>query len=357
VLALSSIFPMVVALAPLPADAASSHQDLPGIIVFQRADNEDQWQLWVANADLSNQRQISTGPYTSGFATWNPTGTRLAFDSNRSDPDLTDDVWPNDVFTMNPDGTGVVRVTNFGGGFSGDPGWSPDGKWLTFESDGGDYPTNQGIYVSRPDGSQLRRVTTLPEGDGFDAAPKFSPDGKRIVFTRYHYDDQGNETSALYVVNVDGTHETRLDATADLHPGDANWSPDGTTLTFEMWGFPHTIRADGTQLRDLSPKRREGFSLGSDPVYSPDGKQIMLLSSDRRDDGSIITIGLSVMQKNGSNLHYVADNPSEATQEHQPDWVLGPRLGPATTKSLTAKQQGAAPNGFTKRADIYAHRR
>ena len=41
---------------------------LPGIIVFQRADADDQWQLWVANADLTNQRQITSGPYTTGFA-------------------------------------------------------------------------------------------------------------------------------------------------------------------------------------------------------------------------------------------------------------------------------------------------
>ena len=238
---------------------------------------DDQWQLWVANADLSNQRQISFGPYTSGFATWNPDGTRLAFDSNRSDPDLTDDVRPNDVFTMKPDGTGVVQVTNFGGGFSGDPGWSPDGKWLTFESDGGDYPANQGIYVSRPDGSHLRRITTLPEGYGFDAAPQFSPDGKRIVFTRFHFDDQDNETSALYVVNVDGTHETRLDATADLHPGDANWSPDGKTLAFEMWGFPHPPSEPTARICATSPgaarwvrtRRRPGVLPGRQADHAP----------------------------------------------------------------------------------------
>ena len=260
-LASSGVLPLVLAMAPVPVDAASDHQGLRGIIVFQRADQDDQWQLWVANADLSNQRQISSGPYTSGFATWNPNGTRLAIDSNRSDPDLTDGDFPNDVFTMNPDGTGVVRVTDFGGGFSGDPGWSPNGKWLTFESDGGDYPTNQGIYVSHPDGSHLRRITVLPKGYGFDAAPKFSPDGKRIVFTRFHYDDQDNETSALYVVNADGTHETRLDATADLHPGDANWSPDGKTLVFEAYLPIFTIRPDGTHLRQLTDgERSDGFT-------------------------------------------------------------------------------------------------
>jgi hypothetical protein len=52
----------------------------------------------------------------------------------------------------------------------------------------------------------------------FDLAPQFSPDGKRIVFTRFGFDDQGNETSELHVVNLDGTHDTPLAAAADSKP-------------------------------------------------------------------------------------------------------------------------------------------
>jgi TolB protein len=343
----------------LPADADSrAHGRLPGIIAFQRFDGDGQFQLWVANADLTNQRQISSGPYTSGFASWRPDGTRLAFDSNRSDPNLSDDNAPNDVFTMNPDGTGVVQVTDFPpAGFSGDPDWSPDGKWLAYESDLGGYPAKQGIYVSRPNGRHLHRVTTLPDGYEFDFAPQFSPDGKRIVFTRFHLDDQGNETSELHIVNVGGTHETPLAATADLHPGDANWSPDGKTLAFETGGFPHTIRADGTHLRDLTPERSDGFALGADPVYSPGGQQIMLLHGEFTNKGDIVSIGLSVMRKNGQHLRYVTDKPSEATQEHQPDWIQAPRLTKGTSQSQTPAPEAPPPSTFSRRHDVYAHQR
>jgi Tol biopolymer transport system component len=343
-----------------PAGAApESHRGLPGIIAFQRADQDDQWQLWVANADLTNQRQISFGPYTSGFGSWKPDGTRLAFDSNRSDPDLGDDAAPNDVFTMNPDGTDVVQVTDFPPvGFSGDPDWSPNGRWLTYESDLGDYPAKQGIYVSRPDGSHLHRVTTLPRGYEFDIAPQFSPDGKRIVFTRFRLDDQGNETSELHVVNVDGTHETPLAATADLYPGDANWSPDGKTLVFEAYLPIFSIRPDGTHLRQLTEGQRpDGFTASSDPVYSPDGHQIMLLRSERTPQFDIITIGLSVMLKNGQQLHYVTDNPSEATQEHQPDWIIAPRLTADASQAQMPAQGAALPSTLRGRHDVYAHRR
>jgi dipeptidyl aminopeptidase/acylaminoacyl peptidase len=167
---------------------------------------------------------------------------------------------------------------------------------------------------------------------------------------------QGNTTSELHVVNVDGTHDTALAATAALHPGDANWSPDGKTLAFETWGFPHTIRADGTHLRDLTPERSEGFALGADPVYSPDGRQIMLLHGEFTDEGEVITIGLSVMLKNGQQLRYVTDNPSEATQEHQPDWILAPRLTSDGSQSQTPAS-GTPPQREVSRHDVYAHRR
>lgn len=323
---------MVVASPPAEATPAT----LPGIIVFQRADQADQWQLWVANADLSNERQISAGPYTSGFATWNADGTRIAFDSNRSDPDLSDDVGVNDVFTMNPDGSDVVQVTD-SGSFAGDPGWSPDGQWLTFESDFNDYFGKAGIWISRPDGSHLRRITAPADvHDGYwDTAPQFSPDGKRLVFTRaFSFDDEGNIVdSALYVVDVDGTHARELTATRDLLPGDANWSPDGRTLTFETSGFPATIRADGTHLRDLTPQRAEGYAVGADPVYSPDGRQIMLLRAEFTSPVDVISSGLSVMGKNGNQLRYLPGDLTQATEEHQPDWVLAPRLGPASSRS------------------------
>ena len=62
------------------------------------------------------------------------------------------------------------------------------------------------------------------------------------------------------------------------------------------------------------------------------------------------------MQKNGKKLRYVTDNPSEATQEHQPDWVQAPRLGAGVTKTLTTGQ--ATPSRtIVERSDIYAHRR
>ena len=79
---------------------------------------------------------------------------------------------------MNPDGTGVVKLTD-SGSFNGSPGWSPDGKKIAFASDRADLPGRMEIHVMNADGSNVRRLTTFPSDAMFDLAPPFSPTAGR----------------------------------------------------------------------------------------------------------------------------------------------------------------------------------
>jgi TolB protein len=290
-----------------------------GAITFMRQDDAGFWQTWVADADLGHQRQLTDEAANSGWPVWAPTGNRLAIDSDRADPDPGDDTGVNDVFVMNADGSGVRKVTD-SVGVSGDPGWSPDGSLLAYEADRGDYPAKQGIYVSRPDGTHLRRVSVLPADAGFDAAARFSPDGRTLVFTRYRDDGQGGEESALFTIRLDGSRERQVTSFA-LHAGDATWSPDGRTLALEASPTPtsrgdvYTVRPDGSHLRNLT--RNDPQVAGSaDPVWSPDGKFLLFLSETRTTDGDV-TGGLTVMRANGTARRFV---PATPMFEHQPDW-------------------------------------
>lgn len=60
--------------------------------------------LLTANPDLSAQEQLTSGDASNGWPTWSPDGARLAFDSDRADPDREDDVPRSDIVTMAPDG-------------------------------------------------------------------------------------------------------------------------------------------------------------------------------------------------------------------------------------------------------------
>jgi Tol biopolymer transport system component len=180
-----------VLVAPPPAKAAFPGQN--SRLVFWRLDSAGFVQTWVADKDLSDQVQLTSESADSGWAVWKPGGAKLAFDSTRADPDPNDSNTINDIFKMNPDGTGVVKLTD-SQSFNGDAGWSPDGRRIAFESDRANLPGRKEIHVMDANGSNVRRVTTLPADAMFDLAPRFSPDGRRLVFTRYITDPGVDET-------------------------------------------------------------------------------------------------------------------------------------------------------------------
>ena len=299
--------------------AAADTPDRNGDITFMRQDDAGFWQTWVADADLSRQRKITDAAANSGWSVWSPNRHRLAFDSDRTDPDPGDDTPVNDVFTVRADGSGLRKVTD-SVSVSGDPGWSPDGSLLTFQADRGDYPAQQGIYVARADGSHLRRVTEPSGDETFDGAPRFAPGGRRLVFTRYREDGEGGEESALFTVRVDGSHERRV-TSFGLEPGDATWSPDGRSLVFEAYPMPssrgdiYSVRRDGSHLRNLTTNNDDTEG-SSDPVWSPDGKLILFLYTRIDGDGEFAG-GLTTMKPNGRARSSVSATPM---LEHQPDW-------------------------------------
>lgn len=84
------------------------------------------------------------------------------------------------------------------------PAWASNvrlhgGSDIAFDSDRNG---NLDVYVMKPDGTGLRRLTDHPRRD-FD--PAWSPDGSRIAFTS---DRDGDRE--VYVMNADGSHQTRL---------------------------------------------------------------------------------------------------------------------------------------------------
>ncbi|MDX2263214.1 MAG: hypothetical protein SFU84_16095 [Gemmatimonadales bacterium] len=86
-------------------------------------------ELWVANADGSNPKQITNLGGANFAPFFHPDGKRIIFSSNHNDPRGRD----FDLFLINADGSGIEKITNFGE-FDGFPMFSPDGKQLIFAS-------------------------------------------------------------------------------------------------------------------------------------------------------------------------------------------------------------------------------
>lgn len=89
-------------------------------------------ELFIADADGRNTRQITDYGCASFAPTFTPDGSKILFSSNKHACDSR----KFELFMINTDGTGLEQVTNFGG-FTSFPEFSPDGRKLVFASDRG----------------------------------------------------------------------------------------------------------------------------------------------------------------------------------------------------------------------------
>jgi Tol biopolymer transport system component len=200
----------------------------------------------------------------------------------------------SDLWTMRPDGSNQVRLTNdkvedvF-------PSWSPDGKRIAWTRGGALDPEAE-LWIMNADGTAKRQITfnSFPDGHA-----SFSPDGTKLVFRSVR-----NGNMDIYVINVDGTGEQRLtdDPTLDRIP---EWSPDGTKISFtsDRSGVCaiYTMSPDGSNVQKLTPdSMRAGVA-----AWSPDGSRLIFSDNFCATTES----DLWVMNADGSHPVQVTDSP------------------------------------------------
>jgi Tol biopolymer transport system component len=322
----------------VPASPASATPPgTNGRIAFMRHDDQDHWQIWTANPDMTNADQITDGPYDNAFPAWSPDGTKLAFASTRSDASNPGAI--NDIFVMNADGSGVVQLSE-SIGWSSEPTWSPDGNLIAFHSDAGNWPTSLGLFVVPSDGTaDPVRLTTLSPNLIDQGSARFSPDGSKLLFTQATGTFvQGGAALkginlALFTINIDGTGIRRLTPWG-IHAVEGDWSPDGTRIVIGTFveHLGHTNRlmimnADGSNLRPLTGDhgttgigKFEALQVEQsyNPTWSPDGTTILFSHLELTPDREFLA-GLQSIAPDGSGQHWIAQD-----DEHQADWGTAP---------------------------------
>ena len=229
------------------------------------------WFAWaVHKPDTRIYKSVSAASSTTpGTTPVAPTPTplphnlkgRIIFDSFRDNSDL-------EIYVMDADGSNQTRLTNLRG-VDRHGSWSPDGKKIAFYSlrDG-----NTEIYVMDADGSNQTNITN---STAEEHSPQWSPHGNKITFTSWRR-EEGWE---IYVIDADGSNRKRLTTNDDLPDLDPSWSPDGSKIVFASkrdgnWEI-YSMDADGSNQTRVTNNGDDDI----DPAWSPDGRKIAFTSS------------------------------------------------------------------------------
>jgi Tol biopolymer transport system component len=184
-------------------------------VAFTRAfgENLEEVDLMVMHADGSHARHITRHHASTRnqdwAAQWAPNGKRLVFHRVDTKRELSA------IFTIRPDGSGLRRLTPWRIDAHGQPDWSPNGRWINYES-------FRGPCLVHPSGAD--RHCLVSGGGQFEwGSGSFSPDGTKIVVPRApgvgppsHYD--------VFRIDTDGSHLVNITQTARWD-GNPDWGP------------------------------------------------------------------------------------------------------------------------------------
>jgi Tol biopolymer transport system component len=268
-------------------------------------------EVWSMNADGTGQIQLTTSPPTNASTepAWSPDRRKIAFEGPSGQN-------MGDVFTMNPDGSGLTQITNTGQDY--EPGWSPDGSRMVFTSSRDDNNSSLGgeIWVMNADGSGQIRISNDNYED-LDGA--WSPDGGKIAYVRWNTDVSGPENlHQIWVMNPDGSGQTPLTALTSENTSPA-WSPDGSRIAFasdrsgtlEVW----VMNADGSNPVQLTTSPAGGHS--GTPAWSADGQRIAFTQAAGPPVQGYYPEDVWVMNADGSNPVRLTSDPAP---DGDPTW-------------------------------------
>ncbi|MCA1691095.1 MAG: hypothetical protein LC733_02440 [Actinobacteria bacterium] len=245
-------------------------------------------EIITMDPDGGNVQRLTNNAVLDFDPIWSPDGREIVFESRREGN-------VSELYKMNADGSGVVRLTENGAPEDRAGSYHPDGSQIVFHST---RTGNFEIFKMNADGSNEINVTNSPT---FDSLPYWYPDGTKILFTS----NRGNFD--VWSMDSFGGALTQL-TTHPLTDATGNVSPDGSKIAFHSTrdtpaGQPQTfdvyvMNADGSNQTRLT------FAQGDDffPIWSPDGTKI-LFDSARTGDREVW-----VMNADGSNQQRITFN-------------------------------------------------
>lgn len=226
-------------------------------IAYIKQLDKDTKEVFVADYDLENERQLTKTGSICVSPTFSPDGKEIYFTSFMDGK--------ADLFKARVDNGEITKVAAYDG-INAAPSVAPDGRKLAcvLSKDG-----NAEIYVIEPSGRVIKRLTNQRS---IETGPCWSPDGERIVFAS----DRTGQPQ-LYIMDEDGLNERRLTFRGSYNDSPI-WSPEGERILFvtrTRTGFNiASVDVRGAEYHMLT-----NIATNENPHFAPDGKHIIFTST------------------------------------------------------------------------------
>lgn len=265
-------------------------------------------EIYTVNPDGTDLKRITNDSIPQANPQWAPSGTKIAFDTYINSTNQ------QDIYIQNvaSDGSANGAPTVLSGANTTerefDPSWNPDGNKIAYHRRGvvGDTGPYQ-IFVIPSAGGSAVRVTN---DDTFaDTEPTWNKDGNFLVFGHRQLSD---DTRYIAIAAPSAS----APATIISEGASPQWSPTANKVVFsksgELWVYNKDADdADSTDSADNLTQLTHGATAISAPTWSPDGKLIAVSTSNASIVYYDATNGTVVATKSiptDSGLNFTASN-------------------------------------------------
>ncbi len=239
-------------------------------IAFSMMRDDGFKEIYVVDSDGENLRRLSHNQDIAVSPAWSPDASRIAYMSYADGQRLFEiDMASGQVRMLTPGREGNYLT----------PSYHPDGETLIFAVQGINHRSGLFTYNVRRDCC----MTSLTEGRFIDVSPAYSPDGRWLVFNSSRL---GSATPQIYVMPARGGDAEILSPYQYGSGGyytAPDWSPYGNLVAFHgrvgRSGRYHILVARMGEQAGMADRLTQLTSVGNneDPSWAPDGRHIVFV--------------------------------------------------------------------------------
>jgi Tol biopolymer transport system component len=227
--------------------------------------------LWVINLNDGIKTQLTNASIGYGEFDFSPDGQWIVFSSTSGY-----------LYKIKTDNTGLTQLTTF---YAYYPAWSPDGTKIAFKHHGD-------IWTINPDGTGLTNLTG-DDWSTYDDFPRWSPDNTKILWER---------NDNLWIMNSDGSNKLQLTSNSIGVWLSLRWNKQDNKIAFCNGQNIYTVNSNGSGLQKITNNLNPIVNyahLSNCSLWSGDYDKIAY----SRYFTDPFEYRLTVMNKDGSNKH------------------------------------------------------